>query len=446
MLSLAKSFYERAPSAVQSVFELFPQPFSLTRSYIRTRNHLKEYDKMSRQSQILAQRYLLKRTLVHALSSVPYYKETLSSMFSRADIDGDPYAVLKEFPILSRDIVSENLDYFVSDKVPTRSRFLATTGGSTGTPLKIWLSNDVWAQEWAFVYDYLRHFGITVGDKRVSLRGVRRLNSAETAWEYNPLYKELRVSPFHLSSAHIDAIYHRIKKFNFRYFRGYPSAFRDMVSVLGPERCRDLFSDCKVILSVSENVYESDIKYIQSATGSRFVSFYGHSERACFAPYHSDKGLWIPHSSYGVTEIQNSKLIVTGFINKAMPLIRYDTDDEVDLRTNGVLKVGQGFGAVLGRWNHDYMIGKSGQKITMTALNSHIEEFRFVRKFQFVQRYPGHCVLKIVWVDDAGRDVLKKIVDEFSNKCGKELDISPEIVKEIPLSSNGKHTFIVKEI
>ena len=444
MLSLAKDIYERAPSGLRSLFEAFPQPFLLTRPYWSTKNHLKRFAKMSYEAQILEQRNLLKSTLVNAVTSVPYYKETVSSNFSKADIASDPFAVLREFPILSRDTVANNLDYFISDKVPERSRYLATTGGSTGTPLKIWLHNDVWAKEWAFVYDYLNQFGVGVADKRVSLRGVRRMNISDAAFELNPLYKELRVSPFHLASAHIGAIQARVKKSGFSYLHGYPSAIRDLISLLGPERCRELFSDCKVILAVSENVYEPDVKYIESATGSRLASFYGHSERACFAPYYKDKALWVPNALYGVSEAQKSKLIVTGFINNAMPLIRYDTDDEVNVPSDGVFKVGYGFGRVNGRWNQDYMVGKSGQKITMTALNSHIEEFKFVRKFQFVQTIRGFCVVKIVWTDDPGGNILNKIVDEFRNKCGNELNITSQIVKDIPLSNNGKHAFIIK--
>lgn len=445
MLTYAKSAYEQSPPLLRKLAWIIPQPFLLSRSYWRMKKQLTYGREIDREQQQSLQAKLLSNALCYALKNVPFYRSSLGRQLRLTDVDSDPFSALKEFPVISKDDLRDNLNDFVSRNIDKRSRYLATTGGSTGAPLQLWLANSVWATEWAFVFDLLANYGITPSDSRVSLRGVRRLTNSDAFYEENPLYREIRLSPFKLTHANLPEISLLIKNIKPRYIHGYPSAVRDLLVLLGDDS-REVLQSVRVILLVSENLPSGEAEYLARISGVPIASFYGHTERACFAPWVESCGIWVPHWLYGVTELYRNRIVATGFINPAMPLIRYDTGDVVaGNETDRILNPGDGFTAIEGRWSQDFMIGRSGQKITMTALNTHIPAMRWVRKFQFFQENKGEAILRLMMVDQSNqRDVIALIQQEFQRKCGDELKVTPLVVDDIPLSRLGKHAFIIR--
>lgn len=444
MLATAKQYYEKSPNWVRKALGVFPQPFTLSASYRSTARFLSDIDAYPQQKKVSLQRDLLGRQLAYALENIPFYFENLGRTVSLHDCIEVPFDVLSQFPVIDKSVLVDNFESLCNPAFKGRAH-LATTGGSSGAPINILLEDRVWAVEWAYVFNLLRRFGVSPRDTRVSLRGVRRLASDNKAVEFNPIYKEFRVSPFKLTPLNISQIADIFLKEKPAYVHGYPSAVFDLLALFG-DKAKIYFRDVKVILLVSENLPDFLRRQIESLSGCPVSSFYGHSERACFAPWSDEESAWIPDFSYGVTEILERRIVSTGFINAAMPLVRYDTGDFVvsDL-PDGVVLPGSGFTSIEGRWNQDSLTGKSGQKLTMTALNTHIEEMRYVRKFQFYQRIPGVVELRLVMADCDDR-VVEAIRREFQNKCGGELDVDAIVCNEIEASRLGKHRMIVNEI
>ena len=445
MLNFAKKIYERSPSLIKKIAWAFPQPFTLSPKYLKTKKILTEFKNYEPNIITKIQSDLLAKQLIFCIRTVPFYKFFFKQHITENDIYNDPYSILKEFPIITKENIEENIKLFLSTDHNSKTMFMTTTGGSTGKPVHVYLSNATWAKEWAFVYNLLQNYGVKTWDKRISFRGVRKLDANNNIYEENPIYREIRISPFHLSKIHIKKIKEIIYNSNAHYIHGYPSAIRELLTLIGDES-QKIFKKFKVILLVSENLKEEEIKNINKLTGCPVASFYGHTERLCFAPWSHKKRLWIPNSLYGVTEIIDSKIIATGFINSAMPLIRYNTEDYViSDNQNVLLSPGEGFISIEGRWNHDYLVGKNNQKITMTALNTHIPEMALINKFQFFQEKKGEAILKLkISSENVDYKSIKNIKKEFEDKCSGELKIIPIIVDDIPLSRIGKHKFIVK--
>lgn len=447
MLNAAKRLYENMPQPLMAMLSYLPQPFTASSAYRSTRAALQAHRNSGQSELERVQRQMLGAALTHAVETVPFYGGIWGKRYKREDILRDPLAALLEFPILSKEQIQSEVTSFLSSRVSPSKRYLATTGGSTGAPMQIWLSNSVWATEWAFVYDLLDRHGISSYDRRISLRGVRRISGNSRAIEENPVYKELRISPFHLTRERVREIASSIHAYRPKFIHGYPSAVRDLLTLLGDNNSKVL-ADVKLILLVSENLPPGEMDYLGNLAGCPVASFYGHSERACFAPWRHGAGLWVPEPQYGLTEVRDSKLVVTGFINPAMPLVRYDTGDAVVSATNdAILPAGVGFASIEGRWTHDYLVGRSGQRITMTALNTHVPEMRFIRKFQFVQDEPGTAALHVSVMPHNGQEATIELIRrEFESKCAGELSITTQVVEDIPLSPAGKHKFIVRRI
>ena len=110
------------------------------------------------------------------------------------------------------------------------------------------------------------------------------------------------------------------------------------------------------------------------------------------------------HPAYGITELlehsQHEKLgelVGTGFLNKAMVLLRYRTGDFASWADG--CTCGRSMpciGPIQGRWKQEHLLGSDGQQISLTALNMHSSVYSHVAQMQFEQSVAGgsldeHC-------------------------------------------------------
>ena len=99
----------------------------------------------------------------------------------------------------------------------------------------------------------------------------------------------------------------------------------------------------KGVIFTSENWMQEDIEIVQSTFKCKVVSTYGHTERAVFGYIVNGKCTF--DKLYGYTELlptdvkDEYQIACTGFISHKMPLIRYVTDDVVQIQEDGSFKL-----------------------------------------------------------------------------------------------------------
>ena len=435
MLSLAKKIYTNLPSSIS--LPLLHVPFGFFcgpeyRRYLRLEEHAAT---CSLDERIHICNKLLISYVNESIKNVDYYRTVASEL----GIDSiSNIEQLKLFPVISKEDVQNNIELF-TDKRFVRQRYLVSTGGTTGRQLSFYLSNKCYAREWAFVNSFLKSKGINENSRRLCLRGVSGIAENKLIG-YNYLYKEILVSPFKLNMATLAQNIHLIKQFKPEFIHGYPSSvteFAKLIIALGIQ-----INSLKHILLVSEKVYPEQLEIITQAFGCEVITFYGMSERVIFAGKNSDG--FYPNLSYGLTEEIDGELVGTGFINEATRLIRYRTGDEATVEKDDFIVTR--ISDIVGRWGSDALIGKSGISITMTALNTHADVFRDVNRYQFVQYLKGDCELLVQSDALLSNTQLETIQRVFSAKVGDELDIQVRQVKNIELTSRGKHRFIVSHV
>ena len=149
-------------------------------------------------SEVLIKEYQfvkLKNILIYANDNVPYYTD----LFKKISFTPSEMKSIDEIniiPILTKDIIRNNFDKLISSKKVSGGYYIATTGGSTGEPLKILLDYDCVFKENAFVNYYRSKFGYQINDKLATFRGIEFENKL---WKFNPMQNELIFSPFKLS-------------------------------------------------------------------------------------------------------------------------------------------------------------------------------------------------------------------------------------------------------
>ena len=300
----------------------------------------------------------------------------------------------ESIPLIDKKISQE---YFYSLK-KSRFDFIAITGGVTGSPAKFLQTRKVWSKEQAFVHDFFARHGCSHRTLRACFRGgdFSRLDK-DVYWIENPLNNEIQFSPFHLSPDTAIEYVNELVDRKIEYLHGYPSVFIQFASYILKENIV-LKTKMKCIFLVSEGFSKNEYMLLKNVFNCEIASFYGHSERLIFGEFCEGEFGYKLSRAYGYWELVDEggnvitkkgvegELVGTNLDNEAMPLVRYKTGDFTQY-----IDYSRGIVApISGKWNGKYLLGKSNEKITLTALNIHSEELNFIEIIQFIQEKPGH--------------------------------------------------------
>jgi phenylacetate-CoA ligase len=435
-LTKIKSIYRGLPSEL--LYPLLFVPFSVFcgAPYRKQYKELESISAMSNEQYSEVRNNRLINYLNDSIKYTKFYSDHARSLNIKKVVDIEQ---LFDFPIISKDQIQEDLEWFLDSRFEN-NRYKVSTGGTTGKQTQLYLSNDCYSKEWSFVNKYLHDSGVDINSKRLCLRGVTGISPSDLLG-HNPLYKELLISPFKLNSKNLLANIGAVKRFDAKWLHGYPSSIKEFCSALeGVKFDVDMIEH---ILLVSEKIYSEQLIKIQDTfTNAKILSFYGMTERVIFAPLVGD--VFVPNQLYGVTEEIDGELIGTGFVNEATRLVRYRTGDTAKVvKKNGfVTEITE----LTGRWGKEFLLGSSGVKITMTSLNTHCDSLERVKKYQFRQSDVGCCTMLLVVNEEFTHKDEEKLVAVFKSKVGQELKITSKIVSEIPLTARGKHQFIVSSL
>jgi phenylacetate-CoA ligase len=96
------------------------------------------------------------------------------------------------------------------------------------------------------------------------------------------------------------------------------------------------------------------------------------------------------------------------------------------------------FTDVEGHWNHEMITGKSGARISLTALNMHGPIFDRVVRYQYHQETVGKCTLRLVVAPGFSETDSRAIQSAYLDKVGDEVEFVVKVVQDIPLTERGK--------
>lgn len=452
--------YERLPTilrfAVGSVARALPTRVRYGSVFVNTLNAATECEQNSVEELAFRQERQLARLVMAALRS-EFWRET----FVESGMPAGPRSVdcLRKLPLLDKETVRANVDRMLAEGYPPDRRKWVTTGGTAGQPLGLWIDKDASVRDWAFVVNAWSRVGFRLDERRLVLRG-RRLGAGEQRklLEYEQLRREMYVSVFDLDRDHLPEIRRAVRRFGSRYVHGYPSAMEVLGRSLKENNQKYRPS---ALLAVSENLYPGQRELLEKLyEGARLFSIYGMSEKGAFASECETSTELHVEPLYGYVELVDAvgnrvdepgvrgEIVVTGLISRCMPLIRYRTGDYAAW-SGGPCSCGRPhprLGQIEGRWTQEYLVAKSGSKISMTALNIHSAAFDHVRRFQFVQETPGHVTLLIEPSESYREADGERLSEELSAKLSDQVVLTLKLVDRVPQTHLGKQRFIDQRI
>ncbi len=440
-----------AKKTLGSIYHKIPSKIKYGPFYFEYRKRLEFFNSLNTFEEVeYYQNEILKEQINATIASVPFYKGY--KKFTSLDD-------LREYPVLNKTVISHDINAFLNPGL-ARKRIKTNTGGSSGNPLEFYLEKDSSRTRERAHFDwYWGLFGYKPGDRILMVRGTPI--SGNKPFEYRTIDKILNISSFNLNENNIVQVLDAINRFSPRFIHAYPSSLNVMTSLLEPFRLKLDFLPGALFLG-SEFLSETDRMRFEAFYKAPAVNWYGHSERLILGGNLKNCDSYHFFPSYGYMELLNDdgevitrpgeegRIIATGFDNRVMPFIRYDTGD------TGILSRvqdcscgfrGKTLEIISGR-RQDFIILSDGTKVSLTAFifGQHLPAFKKIREMQVIQHKAGEIELALVKNNNFSlRDEIS-VVGALRKLVKDKLEIKVIYVESVSKTPRGKNIFFVTEL
>lgn len=407
------------------------------RSYPIIRPYIKEVDRLyTMNAEELKQRNE-KRFLEifrRAYDKSPFYHKLYTEEGIRKE-DITCLEDIKKLPVITKDMVKKHADEMLT--IPRWQVIRANTSGTTGTPLKIYES---WPSIWwtqAYTYCSRKRDGFTYGQPLVSLRG--HLNRNQTSLKIH-LSNTLFLSSYNINSNTVEQYYKKIVMFQPIAIEGYPSSLYSLALFL---KDAELELNIPITFTSSETLLDYQRDLIEERLGTEIYDRYSMTERTIFLVESHNHAGYYEAPGFSINEYIDDGEICTSLINDAFPLIRYRSNDimEIEEATDENPQI------VVKRVNgrkEDYLHCKDGSRIL--RLDFIFKGVKHVKMSQLVQDKEGVLSVRVVPEKDFTDDDRNRIEQNIIARMGAgNIDFRIELIteNEIQLTPRSKYEFII---
>lgn len=401
----------------------------------------------------------LRRTFDHALRSVPYYAN-----YSRTEICS--FDDLRRFPVLTRDIALASQETLLASDVSARERIRAGTTGTTGASLKVAYTEQLARENWAFLLRQWAWAGISPRRPRITFQGARVVPSERREppfWTYNLPERQILASIFHLSES-TAGVYLDFLRGNCRkILEGFPSVLGILADFA---LARGQQIPMRAVFTSGEPFYPSNRSKIEQAFGAHIFDSYGMTEY-CGLIQECEAGRMHLAPEYGYLEILNDSdnpvapgeeghFVWTGFLNRAMPLIRYRIGDRGRWEHSGPCPCGRAFPQVVPTITResDILRCPDGRIFSPRALNQLLKQATALRFCQFVHSRADRVVVRAATSAPTGENVpqtramdeLMHIRSRVQHLLGDKMSVTAELAAAPISRPGGKIPLIVNQV
>ncbi|MBN1493519.1 MAG: phenylacetate--CoA ligase family protein [Candidatus Omnitrophica bacterium] len=390
----------------------------------------------------------LRAQFLLCVQEVPFYKE----LYDRHGINADVVHTMRDLtslPIVDKSVVRDRCLHPLYDK---RRCLKSRSSGSTGEPFYTYFDRRSWFMKKYWVkYRARRACGMRFGD-RVSIidtDGDQALKKKNRLFAL--LFPFLNLRAFSI----FDPLSITIQKIRTRK----PTIIYSMPNYLfrlAREMERDgiPIDSVRLIFTSSEYLEKPVRSYIEKTFRAEVFDVYGSTEFKEIAwecerheGYHINEDeviCEIVKDGVPVATGEIGDIVVTDLNNKAMPLIRFNTQDKGMLidtpcscgRTLALLKIYGGRAS-------DNIYLPTGELIEAFRLTTSIEYIAGLLKYQIVQTSYDALFIKVITDNDTAGDEVRKIIEDTTHHT---MQVDIERCESIELEKNGKYKVVKNSI
>ena len=464
MSEALKTLYDRMPASIQNLL-LTAYSYRLDKErygggYAKYSELLTESQWFSRERLVEYQNKKLRELVSHAYSTVPYYRDLFDKIGLKPK-DVKTTSDLQKIPVLRKEAFKDDPRRLISSDYNIRTLTKGHTSGTTGSPLDIWYDKATIYVAYAALdrhYDWAGCKLARNGDRIAVARG-NMIVPADTKkppfWRYNRYHNQLLLSSFHMSPQTLDSYFSELERFRPVVLDGYPSTLYILAKHL---QNRGRTFPLTAAITSSETLYDFQRETIEKSFECRVFDYYALAERAAFSgecDQHFKRHLAM---EYAVSEVTDNNgdpvpagteglLVGTNLHNKAMPLIRYVTNDrttllqsacpcgrELDLMEEVTTKA------------EDTITLKDGRLISSSVLTHPFKPLHTIRESQIVQTDYDQITIKIVKGDGYSDSDTAHLVSALVERLGRDVEINIEFRESLSRTSSGKFRWVVSEV
>ncbi|HEY7497045.1 MAG TPA: hypothetical protein VH740_00955 [Vicinamibacterales bacterium] len=402
----------------------------------------------------------LRQIVTHAYDTVPFYRRR----FDEAKLtprDIRTREDLPKIPVLTRDDIRTHFDDLRSRTVSRRAMRTGHTSGTTGTPLTVGYDRDTVWMTYAVFDRHYRWAGCKFGrdgDRVAVARGnviVPLDQRAAPFWRLNRLQNQLLLSSFHLSRTNLPAYFEALTDFAPAVLDGYPSTLYLLAKYL--QSVGKTFP-LRAAITSSETLYDFQRKTIEESFRCPVFDYYALAERVVFShecERHQGHHLAM---EYGIAEVTDpagrpvprgtvGKLVGTTLHNKAMPLIRYVTNDMTSLRT-GACACGRALDLMddVTTKAEDVLTLGDGRLISPSVLTHPFKPLDCIEGSQIVQTARNAVTVRIVAGPAYTPAHTHHLITELAARLGADVTIDVQMVDRLETSKNGKFKWVISHV
>jgi phenylacetate-CoA ligase len=398
---------------------------------------------------------LLAKTLEHAVTTVPHYRGVVSP----GEIKADPFAALRRFPLLSRDVVRAEWPQMLSSAGDRGSWVENTSGGSTGEPVQLLQDSNHLAWTVAAREVYSTWAGGGLGEPELYVWGSEKDLEGNASLRNrvgNRLLRRTLLNAFLLTDETIEAILGQLRGGPPNLVIAYAQAGYEVARYAARKGIE--VPPQRGLIATAGTLYDFMREQLEETFGCRVLNRYGSRETGDMAGECEHRtGLhvlpWNCHvevlgpSGEPVGPGEEGDVAVTGFTNRAMPLIRYLIGDRARVPEHELEcpcgRRTQMLAEVTGR-SVDTFLGPEGQMVDGEYF-THLMYFRpWLRQFQVVQRSPAEVVYRLACEGQMPAADREEIVAKTKAVLGEACAVEFEKVETIEPSASGKLRYTMR--
>lgn len=387
------------PRLTQLYYRAVPFPLRYERTYRKTLAELLANQERPTDELLEVQRSELVDLLSHASNHVPFYRKYFNEHgIKLKDFDGPEF--LKKLPIVTKSMINENVTDFIDERVDPSKLVEFKTSGSTGVKFVFKGTDSMFKKEAAFVTRaYLAHGARLYDDWSIWIRRYVPQGADAPLFKKDHELRRVYMSAYHLNNSSVHDYVRTINDLGYKTISTYPSTAYILACLIEEENLKIPRVE-SIHLASEMSMDEWAAKITSVLPNVRLKAHYGQMEKASFF-HQADSDHYVDNLEYGVTEFvpRDGQLSVigTGFLNRAMPFIRYDTGDTAEVLDEEESGVGLPVRVkrFIGR-RDDIIVTADGNRLPGVNFYTMMYKIPGVKMFQIIQEERDKVRVKVV--------------------------------------------------
>ena len=393
----------------------------------------------------------LRGVVRNAYENVPYYRRLFDNAGIRPD-DIKTLDDLSKIPITTKnDLQTLKREEIVAKGSSIDKCIIKYTSGSTGQPLKIFLSPGERDFQILLNLRILMENGLRLTDKVTYIINPHRFPKSKYWFQYAGILRREYLSVFDYPEKHVELL----KKIKPDIIYGYPSNLTLLALYIREKGIKAI--NPKIIFSVAEALEPKAKEAIDSIMHVNTCDILGTIELGDIAWQCEKRGGYHTSADAVIIEFlkdgrpvkpgEEGKIVCTSLYGYTMPFIRYAVDD-VCVPSDRFCPCGRTLPmmeSIKGRAN-DFIVLPDGQIVASCFLVIIMQAFHDVAQYRIIQQDKKRIIVHLVKGKEFNGRTTELIKEEIKKVTGNTLEVEVEILEKLNRDESGKIRTVVSKV